>query len=238
MQSDYMHMVVLLDRTGSMESIRDDTIGGFNAFLEDQQKLPGLATMTFVQFDGQDPYEVLSRFTPIALIPKLSRQSFIPRANTPLLDAMGRAMVDLETSLGAMAAEQKPAKVVMVVITDGKENASREFRKPDIAKMIAHHQTRDGWQFVYLSADFDAMDDAQAYGIKAGSAMHFSKTQHGTREAFSSVSSKIADYRSDRSDQVVFDEDDRQKQNGEGDTPPTGKTPPTSPDKPSSRRST
>ncbi len=99
-KNDYTHITVILDRTGSMESIRDDIIGGFNAFLDEQQKLPGKATMTLVQFDSQDPYEVICRFAPVAEVPKLDRNVYVPRASTPLLDAIGRGINDLEASLG------------------------------------------------------------------------------------------------------------------------------------------
>ena len=79
MRQDYTHLAVILDRTGSMESIRDDTIGGFNAFLEEQQQQPGYATLTLVQFDTQDPYEVIHRLRPINEIPKLTRATYVPR---------------------------------------------------------------------------------------------------------------------------------------------------------------
>ena len=89
MKSGYTHISVILDRTGSMEPIRDDIIGGFNSFLEQQKAEPGHATLTLVQFDSEDPYEVIHSFEPLDEIPKLSRETFIPRASTPLFDAVG-----------------------------------------------------------------------------------------------------------------------------------------------------
>lgn len=80
MKQDYTHITVILDRTGSMESIRDDTIGGFNVFLGRQKVEPGTATLTLVQFDSQDPYEVIYRFRPIDEIPELTRETYVPRA--------------------------------------------------------------------------------------------------------------------------------------------------------------
>jgi len=140
MRQDYTHIAVILDRTGSMAVIRDDTIGGFNTFLQQQKAEPGSATLTLVQFDSQDPYqdpyEVIHRFKPIAEVPELTRETYVPRASTPLLDAMGRGIIDLEKSLSELSEADRPAKVVMVVVTDGQENASREFRKEQIEKMI------------------------------------------------------------------------------------------------------
>ncbi len=116
-----IHITVILDRTGSMESIRADTIGGFNAFLEKQQAEPGEVTLPLVQFDSQDPYEVLHRFTPIGQIPTLDRERFVPRANTPLLDALCRGINDLEQSLAMLPEAERPAKVVFAVVTDGQQ---------------------------------------------------------------------------------------------------------------------
>src|ERR1035438_2609360 len=106
MKQDYTHITVILDRTGSMESIRDDTIGGFNTFLEQQKAEPGMATLTLVQFDTQDPYEVIHRFKRIQEVPALTRETFVPRASTPLLDALGRGINDLEAGIGQLKEEE------------------------------------------------------------------------------------------------------------------------------------
>src|SRR5215211_8496284 len=119
MKEDYTHIAVILDRTGSMESICDDTIGGFNAFLKAQKAEPSLATLTLVQFDSQDPYEIVHRFKPLPEIPELTRETFVPRASTPLLDAMGRGINDLEKSLIDLTENERPSRVV--IITDGQE---------------------------------------------------------------------------------------------------------------------
>lgn len=156
MQDSYTHIAVILDRTGSMESIRDDTIGGFNAFLKQQKSEPGLATLTLVQFDSQDPYEVIHQYMLLGMVPELTRETFVPRASTPLLDAMGRGIIDLEKSLAELKEGQRPSRVVMVIITDGQENSSREFNKKQIEKMIKAKQENCDWQFVFLSADLSA----------------------------------------------------------------------------------
>src|SRR4030095_2823793 len=115
MKDGYTHISVILDRTGSMETIRDDTIGGFNAFLNAQKATSGLATLTLVQFDSQDPYEVVHHFKPLADVPELTRETFVPRANTPLLDAIGRGINDLEKSLSDITEAERPSRVVMVL---------------------------------------------------------------------------------------------------------------------------
>ncbi|MDX1604606.1 MAG: hypothetical protein R3202_00355 [Candidatus Competibacterales bacterium] len=215
MKQDYTHITVILDRTGSMEAIRDDTIGGFNAFLQQQQSEPGTATLTLVQFDSQDPYEIVHHFRPIAEVPALTRETFVPRATTPLLDAMGRGINDLEHSLAKLAPEARPARVVMAVITDGHENASREFSKDQVQKMIQARQKADDWQFVFLSADLAAIDEALASGVSAASAMAYDKNAEGTAAAWASVSVRIADYRAARSESVSFSDEDRDQQDSE-----------------------
>ena len=204
------HIAVLLDRTGSMESIRDDTIGGFNTFLKQQKEAPGKATLTLVQFDSQDPYEVIHRFMPIETVPELTRETYVPRASTPLLDAMGRAINDLEQSLADLKEEERPAKVVLVVVTDGEENASREFHKEQIEKMVKEKTEKSGWQFVFLSADLAAIGDARAIGIHADSSLVFAKTGKGSAGAWNSLSARTSDYRSARKKKIGFTQGDRQ----------------------------
>jgi hypothetical protein len=208
-KNDYTHITVILDRTGSMESIRDDIIGGFNAFLEEQQKLPGKATMTLVQFDSQDPYEIICRFALAAEVPKLDRNVYVPRASTPLLDAIGRGINDLEASIGQMGDEAQPSKVVLAIVTDGQENASREFNKAQIVKMIEEKTKKNDWQFVFLSSDLDAIRDAEAYGIDKQANLAYVKDSQGTRNAFSVLSKNSADYRSNKKKKMEFDLNDR-----------------------------
>lgn len=215
MKNDYTHIAVILDRTGSMESIRDDTIGGFNAFLNAQKTAPGLATLTLVQFDSQDPYEVIHKFKPVQEVPELTRETFVPRASTPLLDAMGRGINDLEKSLVDIAEEERPARTVMVIITDGQENASHEFRKDQIEKMIREKQEKLDWQFVFLSADLAAIGDALAVGMPAAATLAHDKNSHGVGAAWASLSRRIADYRSGTTEDVSFSEEDRTQQDSE-----------------------
>ena len=170
MKTDYTHLAVILDRTGSMESIRDDTIGGFNAFLSEQKQQPCKATLTLVQFDSQDPYEIIHQVKTVQEVPDLTKETYVPRATTPLLDAIGRGINDLEKCLADMKEDDRPSKAVFVVITDGQENSSREFRRDQIMKMINEKEKQSGWQFVFLSADLDAINDAMDHGFQAKAA--------------------------------------------------------------------
>jgi hypothetical protein len=209
MKQDYTHITVILDRTGSMESIRDDTIGGFNAFLGRQKVEPGTATLTLVQFDSQDPYEVIYRFRPIDEIPELTRETYVPRASTPLLDALGRGINDLEKSLTELDEDARPSKIILVVVTDGHENSSREFTKSQIEKMVKEKSDKEDWQFVFLSADLAAFDDAMSVGIYVESFLAYEKTDQGSASAWASLADRTADFRAERRRRVNFDEVDR-----------------------------
>lgn len=212
MNKDYTHICIILDRTGSMQSIRNDTIGGFNTFLHEQQALPGNTTLTLVQFDSQDPYEVIHRFQAIEAVPDLTTDTFVPRASTPLLDAMGRGINDLANSLDALKKKSRPSRVVMVIVTDGQENASREFTRPKIQKMIKRMQKKRDWQFVFLSADMDAITDVLDYGFRGSSVMGYDKTSAGTDKAWKSLRLRLRDYHTGVSEDLAFLEEDRKLQ--------------------------
>ena len=210
MKEDYTHISVILDRTGSMESIRDDTIGGFNTFLKEQKEQPGTATLTLVQFDTQDPYEIIHRFQPIKEVSELTRETYVPRAGTPLLDAMGRGINDLEQNLSELKDKDRPAQVIFVVITDGQENSSKEFRKDQVEKMIKERTEKDSWQFVFLSADLEAIGDAMSLGIDADAALLFDKSGKGTHKAWHMLSLRTSDVRAGRKKKMGFQKEDRE----------------------------
>lgn len=214
MNRDSTHITVILDRTGSMESIRDDTIGGFNAFLDGQQKVEGQATITLVQFDSQDPYEVVYSFRDIAEAPRLTRETYVPRASTPLLDAMGRGINDLEGQLAAMDTTDRPKRVVFVVVTDGHENASREFSREQILRMVEQRKA-SGWQFVFLGADLAGFDEAAHIGLAYEARLNYRRSSRGVAEAYRSLDDKIALFRLNVADRVAFDDADRAVQEEE-----------------------
>jgi hypothetical protein len=198
--NDYTHLAVILDRSGSMESIRDDIIGGFNTFLDQQKAEPGSATLTLVQFDTEDSYETIHRFKALQEVPKLTRETFVPRSGTPLLDAIGQGIYDLEKSLVKIPEDEQPSRVIMIIITDGQENSSRGFRKDQIERMIKEKQEKFDWQFVFLSADLSAVRDALDIGVRPDTVMAFSKDARGTAEAWTSLSTTMSSYRAGRSE--------------------------------------
>ena len=214
MHTPRTHITVILDRSGSMESIRQDVIGGFNAFVRQQQQEPAAATLSLVQFDSQDPYEVVLRFVPLADVPPLTLERFVPRGMTPLLDALGRGLVELDATLAALPAAERPEQVVFVVVTDGLENASRAFTYAQVHQLLTAHEAQ-GWQLVYLSADLSAVDEAERIGFAPDRSMAFDPDRQGTAAMWQSVSNRTSEYRTGRRRSLDFDEEDRQRQRRE-----------------------
>jgi hypothetical protein len=192
------HIYVLLDRSGSMEAIRGDVIGGFNTFLDEQQADGPDARLTLVQFDSQDPAEVLADGVPIREALPLTTATFVPRGGTPLLDATGRLLLRADARAAGIASVGLPPEdVVFTTITDGAENQSREFRRDMIRRMIREREDA-GWTFVYLSADVGAYADAGALGYDSRSVQAFAADAPGSRMALASLSAATLSRRASR----------------------------------------
>ncbi len=211
MKQDYSHIHIILDRSGSMGSIRGDVIGGFNTYVESQKQGPGAATLSLIQFDGQDPYEVVHDFKPLADTPRLTEKTYVPRASTPLLDALGRGIADLDGRLAKLPEDERPEHLFFVIITDGMENASREYKRDQIEKMIKEKTEKQGWDFIYLSADLSAVQEARDLGITHERSLFFDKSGTGVQQAMSSVSDRMMEKRRREKQAFGFIKEDRKK---------------------------
>ena len=173
--------------------------------------------MTLVQFDSQDAYEVLADFAPLAEVKELTPETYVPRASTPLLDAIGRGINDIGAKLGAKGDDERPEKVVFVILTDGHENASREFTRQQVFEMIRKQTDEYQWKFVYLGANQDAIAVGASLGVAAHSAMTYAHDAKGTGDAFASLASGMRAMRCCTSageavNTAYFSDDDRKKQ--------------------------
>ena len=162
MRSDLTDITLVVDRSGSMEQVREDAEGGVNSFIAQQAKEPGEALLTLVQFDTE--YEFLHKGVPISQVPKYE---LVPRGMTALLDAVGRAINETGERLAKMDEGDRPGLVVFVVMTDGLENSSKEFSKATIKEMIQRQQRQYNWHFTFLGANQDAFAEAGGMGIYA-----------------------------------------------------------------------
>ena len=190
---DETHIAVLIDRSGSMASVKDETISGFNHFLNEQKKAGDNATLTLVQFDSGG-IDTLQEMTPIKAALDLTADTYQPRGMTPLLDALGKTIQSTGKQLATIPETNRPDKVVFVVITDGLENASHEFTKAKIAEMIGLQEGTYKWQFVYLGANQDAFAEAHSMGVKRDNAADYAVQNMGA--AFAATTSNVASYRS------------------------------------------
>ncbi len=185
-------ITLILDRSGSMQTIADDAIGGFNAFLAAQRREPGSDTtrLTLVLFDDQ--YEVPYKSIPLPEVPDLTTATFLPRGSTALLDAIGRTLAKMTRSFAARPDETKPGKVIIAILTDGHENASHEYTKLHIADLISEKRAQ-GWEFIFLAADQDAIATAATLRIPAEDAVNFSRIE--SAPAFHEMSNKVSEKR-------------------------------------------
>ena len=172
MKNELTDITLVVDRSGSMDSIQSDAEGGINSFIKEQASLEGDALLTLIQFDTE--YEFIHRGEPINSIPQYS---LVPRGMTALLDAVGRGINETGDRLAKMKEEDRPGLVVFVVMTDGLENSSKEFTKEQVRKLIEHQQSKYNWQFIFLGADQDAFSEAEAMGIQISGAAHFAKAK-------------------------------------------------------------
>jgi Mg-chelatase subunit ChlD len=187
-----LHIYFLLDRSGSMQSMADDVVGGFNGFLATQQADGHDAVLTLVQFDSQNSHEVLVDAMPIADVRPLDQARFQPRGGTPLYDAIGHLVADAtiraeqNASHGARAEE-----VLFVTFTDGMENQSTEYTRQQIFDLVSKRQEQ-GWTFAYLGANQDAYAESGRIGYSAGSVQNFAPDAAGTQAAFASLAPAVS----------------------------------------------
>jgi hypothetical protein len=164
----YTDLTMVLDRSGSMQSIKDDTIGGFDAFLSEQRRLPGRCTVSLVQFDNE--YEEVYTGRDITDVPGLT---LVPRGSTAMLDAIGRAVNTTGARLAALPEDQRPGTVIVGIMTDGLENASREFTYPTVKALIEQQEQVYGWTFMYMGANQDAIEVGASLGVARDRALTY-----------------------------------------------------------------
>jgi len=168
MRSDLTEIVIVLDRSGSMQGCKEQAESGLNKFIEEQRTQPGEANLTLVQFDTE--YEFVHTGKPIKEVPKFT---LAPRGGTALFDAIGRAINETGERLRLMDESKRPGLVVFVILTDGEENSSREYTQDKIKEMISHQRDVYKWMFTFLGANQDAFKTAGAFGINRGSTANF-----------------------------------------------------------------
>ncbi|MFB4168569.1 VWA domain-containing protein [Virgibacillus sp. JSM 102003] len=185
-------IIFLLDRSGSMAGLESDTIGGFNAFIEKQSKLEGETILTSVLFDNK--YEVLWNGVDAKNV-RLTENEYYVRGTTALLDAVGKTILDVGYRLSRSCKEQEPDNVIVVITTDGMENASREFSYKKVKELIKHQQDKYNWEFIFMGANIDAAKEANNIGIVEQNAYNFEASEKGVERMYDIASEMVSENR-------------------------------------------
>ena len=191
MKKDYTHIITVIDKSGSMQSVKEDSIGGYNEFLHAQKQVPGKATITTVVFN--QAVEFINVFDDLQDAKGLTGETYQPTGYTALYDAIGLAIDTVGKKLAELPEDERPEKVIVCILTDGQENASQEFSHMDVKKKIELQSNTYKWQFIYLGANQDAFTVGTAMGIKMS--MNYKADSVGTRSAYASLSSETTQFR-------------------------------------------
>jgi len=188
-RANHTHILFILDRSGSMQSIHADVVGGFNAFLASQQSAEGTADLTLVQFDTR--IETVLEGVDIRAVSPFTHGDFEPRGSTALFDAMGSSMDALGRELAARREADRPENVVVAVMTDGEENASREYTFEQIQERIEHQRSYYNWEIVFLASELRTLNISRQMGVAREKSMRWSKSPEGVSAAFIAMDEEI-----------------------------------------------
>ncbi|WP_440764412.1 vWA domain-containing protein [Natronorubrum sp. DTA7] len=201
------HITFVLDSSGSMAAIEDDTKGGFNSFLEDQRDEPGTATVTL--YDFNTTVERVYEGEPIEAAPKLD-DNYTPSGRTALHDAIATAINETTDYLATMAESDRPSNVIVVVLTDGKENAS-ETPEDTVRDLVEDRRESHDWEFLFVGANQDAALTASSMGMDPDRSLDMDHSGDGARDAYQSTSERISRARREGSTGGYTDEDRRRQ---------------------------
>jgi uncharacterized protein YegL len=207
---DYTHLALIVDRSGSMSNIAQDMNGGIMQLLADQAKEPGYCVVDITTFDTVIEYP-FQEVRP----DDVKGEIIVPRGATALNDAIGMTIVRLGERFAKMPEEERPGLVICVVVTDGMENASKEYTVEQAKALVERQQKEWGWQFIFLAANVDAFSTGQGYGFAKGSTMNFAPSAAGVTNSYGSASRKMSETRvataSGLDNTVEFDATDREE---------------------------
>ena len=196
MKKNLTEIVFILDRSGSMAGLEDDTIGGFNAMIQKQKAEDGEAYVSTVLFDNHT--EVIHDRVDIQKIQPMTRRDYYVRGCTALLDAVGKSIHHIGNVHKYAREEDRPEKTIFVITTDGMENASREYSYERVRRMIEHEQEKYGWEFLFLGANIDAAKEAARFGIAEDRAANYHADHQGTAVIYEAMSEAVCNVRACR----------------------------------------
>ncbi|MBQ3444291.1 MAG: VWA domain-containing protein [Selenomonadaceae bacterium] len=181
-KAEPVQIICILDRSGSMSNLAADTIGGYNSFIEQQKTKAGAAEVTTVLFDDQ--YEKISDATDINAVPELTSEQYYARGTTALLDAVGRTITETLSRLESKKICPAKRRVLVMIMTDGYENASKEFTKAKVKALVEATTKEYDWNYIFIGANIDAAAEAGGIGIDRKHAANYKPTSEGVQESF------------------------------------------------------
>lgn len=195
MKKNLTEIVFILDRSGSMAGLEQDTIGGFNSMIEKQRREPGECYISTVLFDSV--CDVIHDRLPLDKVPKLTQKEYYVRGCTALLDAVGGAIHHIGLVHKYAREEDRPEKTLFVITTDGMENSSRKYTYERVKEMITHEKEKYGWEFLFLGANIDAAKEAGRFGIAPDRATNYHADHKGTEVVYECLSETLRAYRAE-----------------------------------------
>ena len=193
MKKNLTELVMILDRSGSMSGLENDTIGGYNGMLKKQRETKGEVLVSTVLFDHN--IEVLHDRVPLDKVPAITEKDYYVRGSTALLDAVGRAIHHIGTIHKYAREEDRPEKTIFVITTDGMENASQEYSYDRVKEMVERQKEKYGWEFLFLGANIDAIETAGRFGISADRAANYNSDHEGTALHYEVLADAVSDMR-------------------------------------------
>jgi uncharacterized protein YegL len=186
-------LVVVVDKSGSMGSVQNDAIGGFNVFLEAQKKAEGEAKMTVVMFDTS--FSFYAANVDVQSVKNFDTKSYVPNGGTALYDAVGKTIDEIGKKLAAMKEEDRPSKVIFAILTDGEENSSRAYSGSQVKSLIEQQRDTYKWDFVFLAAGAEAFKESEMLGMARGKTMNFVNSGATQGKSYDTLSSYVSNSR-------------------------------------------
>ena len=194
MKKNLTELVMILDRSGSMAGLEEDTIGGYNGMLRKQREAEGEVLVSTVLFDNQS--EVLYDRVPLEKMPEMTDKEYYVQGCTALLDAIGGAIHHIGNVHKYARDEDRPEKTIFVITTDGMENASHSYTYDRVKQMVERQKEKYGWEFLFLGANIDAIETAGRFGISADRATNYNSDSEGTKIIYEELSETVCAMRS------------------------------------------
>ena len=190
MKNDVTELVFILDNSGSMEHLTDDTIGGFNSVLKEQAEKEGEVLVTTILFSNDS--RMIHDRLPIKEVPVLSRSDYRASGCTALMDAVGDAIRHIVNIHRYARPEDVPEKTLFVITTDGMENASHRYSSEQVKRMVKHEEEQYGWEFIFLAANIDAVETAERLGVGRKYAVDYLCDRRGTAAMYATVNNAVS----------------------------------------------